>query len=151
MNKKTKKWLLVIAWMILIFCFSSQPGNESNKNNEFVVYIFNMLGINLNSILGELTNFLIRKAAHFTEYFILAILVFKAVRNDLSHNKSIIISVLVVFLYACTDEFHQSFVPGRACMFRDVMIDTSGGAVGMIITYLCHFKKVRKNNKTIKD
>ena len=148
MNKKTKKWLLVIGWMILIFCFSSQPGNESNKNNEFVAYIFNLLGINLNSVLGELTNFIIRKAAHFTEYFILAWLVFNAVKDDSSINKDIIISVLVVFLYACTDEFHQSFVPGRACMFRDVLIDTSGGAFATIITYLS-WKKSRAINKKI--
>jgi len=47
-----------------------------------------------------------------------------------------------VFLYACTDEFHQSFVPGRACLFRDVMIDTSGGAFAMIIKY---FKKGIRN------
>jgi len=149
MNKKTKKWLLVIGWMILIFCFSNQPGNESNKNNEFVVNIFNLLGINLNSVLGELTNFIIRKAAHFTEYFILAWLVFNAVKDDLSSNKDIIISVLVVFLYACTDEFHQSFVPGRACMFRDVMIDTSGGAFAMIIAYLISWKKSRSINKKV--
>jgi len=136
MNKKIIKWFLVIAWMVLIFCFSNQPGNESSKNNEFVVYIFNLLGINLNSILGDLTNFLIRKAAHFTEYFILALLVLNVVVEEFTFKKGIIISVIAVFLYACTDEFHQSFVPGRACLFRDVMIDTSGGAFAMIIKYL---------------
>jgi len=142
MNKKIIKWFLVIAWMVLIFCFSNQPGNESSKNNEFVVYIFNLLGINLNSILGDLTNFLIRKAAHFTEYFILALLVLNVVVEEFTFKKGIIISVIAVFLYACTDEFHQSFVPGRACLFRDVMIDTSGGAFAMIIKY---FKKGIRN------
>lgn len=140
MSKKTKRWLMVIAWMILIFYFSSQPGNESEKNNEFVVYLFKLLGINLNSILGDLTSFIIRKAAHFTEYFILATLVYRALNDDTRVNKQVIISVLVVFLYACTDEFHQRFVPGRVSAFRDVMIDTSGGALAMIITYLRHLK-----------
>jgi len=142
MNKKLKKWILVIAWMILIFCFSSQPGNESSKNNQFVVYIFNLLGINLNSILGDMTTFLIRKAAHFTEYYILALLVLNVVVEEFTFKKGMIISVVAVFLYACTDEFHQSFVPGRTCLFRDVMIDTSGGIFAMIIKY---FKKGIRN------
>ena len=38
-----------------------------------------------------------------------------------------------VFLYACTDEFHQLFVPGRDGNFRDVIIDTSGGTLSAIL------------------
>ena len=38
-----------------------------------------------------------------------------------------------VFLYACTDEFHQLFVPGRSGNFRDVIIDTSGGVLSAIL------------------
>ncbi len=45
-------------------------------------------------------------------------------------------SILLSFLYACTDELHQVFVPGRSAQFRDVLIDTLGASFGAIITYL---------------
>lgn len=45
-------------------------------------------------------------------------------------------SILFSFLYACTDELHQIFVPGRSAQFRDVLIDTLGASFGATITYL---------------
>ena len=45
-------------------------------------------------------------------------------------------SILFSFLYACTDEIHQIFVPGRSAQFRDVLIDTLGASFGATITYL---------------
>lgn len=48
----------------------------------------------------------------------------------------LIMSVLLSFLYACTDEIHQIFVPGRSAQFRDVLIDTLGASFGALITYL---------------
>ena len=45
-------------------------------------------------------------------------------------------SIFLSFLYACTDEIHQIFVPGRSAQFRDVLIDTLGASFGATITYL---------------
>lgn len=45
-------------------------------------------------------------------------------------------SIFLSFLYACTDEIHQIFVPGRSAQFRDILIDTLGASIGTIITYL---------------
>ena len=45
-------------------------------------------------------------------------------------------SILLSFLYACTDEIHQIFVPGRSAQFRDVLIDTLGASFGTLIAYL---------------
>lgn len=45
-------------------------------------------------------------------------------------------SILLSFLYACTDEIHQIFVPGRSAQFRDVLIDTLGASLGTLIAYL---------------
>jgi hypothetical protein len=54
-------------------------------------------------------------------------------------------SILFSFLYACTDELHQIFVPGRSAQFRDVLIDTLGASFGIAITYLTikFFKKIK--------
>jgi VanZ family protein len=142
MKKKHIKWLMVVAWMILIFVFSQMPGNESDEKSKFVIYIFNTLGIDLGGVFGNLADFIVRKCAHFTEYFILYMLIYNALKENFVWKKALLFSIVGVFLYASTDEFHQSFIPGRGPSFRDVMIDTSGGALAMVVTaVVVTFKK----------
>jgi len=151
MKKKHIDWILVIGWMVLIFLFSSQPGEVSSGNNKFVIYLFNLLGLDLNSIFGTLSDFIVRKGAHFTEYFILYILLYRAIRTEKNINiKVFIYSILIVFLYACSDEFHQAFVPGREPAFRDVMVDTCGGLTAFFIMYICvTLKKSSDSSKKV--
>lgn len=136
MNKKKRKLFMLILWMIIIFIFSQMPGNVSDENSKFVIYIFNLLGLNLNSAFGSLANFIVRKGAHFTEYFILYMLFLNIYKDKFHWTRALIFSLVCVFLYACTDEFHQSFVPGRGPAFRDVLIDTSGGLVALTVRYI---------------
>lgn len=85
---------------------------------------------------------LARKGAHLTEYAVLAILFWRAVRPFLKSNpqewnwKLAFASVAFVALYAATDEFHQTLVPGRQGSPRDVLIDTTGAIGGMIFLWL---------------
>jgi VanZ family protein len=132
MKKKYLRWLMVISWMVFIFVFSSQNGDNSSNNNRFIVAMFNNLGINLDQILSGQANLIIRKLAHMTEYFILFMLVFNALKTDLKFRKNLLISIVIIFAYAGSDEIHQSFVPGRACMFTDVLIDTAGAGFAVI-------------------
>lgn len=142
MKRKYGDWILVIAWMILIFMFSNQAGEVSKENNKFVIYILNFLGINLNSIFGAFSDFIVRKAAHFTEYFVLYVLLYRAMNTKRDAGiKSFIWAIIILFLYACTDEFHQAFVPGRGPAFRDVLVDTCGGLTAFLIMYICRIKK----------
>ncbi len=140
MNKKLK-WFLVVAWMIVIFWFSNQPAVVSDEKSRFVIHFLNILGLNLDSILGELANFVVRKISHFTEYFILYIFLFNALKENFNVKKAIILGILILFLYACSDEIHQFFIPGRSCRFMDVLIDTSGGIFASVILYLNNNKK----------
>ena len=48
------------------------------------------------------------------------------------------------FIYACSDEFHQAFVPGRVGQFSDVLIDMIGVLVGVISVRLVYYMKERK-------
>lgn len=61
------------------------------------------------------------------------VLIFNVIIDYLSFRRVLFYALLGVFLYACTDELHQAFVPGRACAFTDVLIDTSGGALAMVL------------------
>lgn len=135
MSKKIK-WILVITWMVIIFWFSNQPAVISDEKSKFVIHVFKVLGLNLDSILGNLANFIVRKVGHFTEYLILYVLFFNALLEDFSFKKSLMISLLIVFVYACSDEIHQIFIPGRTARIRDVIIDTCGGSFAMLVIYL---------------
>jgi VanZ family protein len=138
MKRKYLRWILVIVWMGVIFTFSSQSGESSNENNRFVVYLFNLIGLDLDKMLRGLSDFIIRKAAHVTEYFILYLLLYRALIKDYNKRKALLLALLSTFLYACSDELHQAFVPERGPSFRDVLVDTAGGVLGMVITYLFH-------------
>ncbi|MFA6941071.1 MAG: VanZ family protein [Clostridiaceae bacterium] len=145
MVKRIFKWSLVIAFMVTIFIFSGEKAVESEQKSRLVIYILNILGINVESAFGSLADFAVRKAAHFTEYFILYMLLFNALYNDFNKKTSLFFSLLIVFLYASTDEYHQLFVQGRSGKFRDVLIDTSGGALGLLLMgFLAHRGKVLK-------
>ncbi len=70
-------------------------------------------------------DFAIKKLAHFIEYFILGVFVYRATKN-------IWISILFCITYAISDEFHQSFIPGREPRGRDVIIDSLGSITAVI-------------------
>lgn len=149
--KKGKKIILryglLIFWMAFIFFMSQQPGDLSSEYSNFVVKVFTLLGLNFDNYFGELATFIVRKGAHFTEYFILFILVYRVIILYTNNKKAAIYSIIFVFLYACSDEFHQSFVPGRGPAFRDVMIDTSGGVVSCIVLGIINKLKKPKSKK----
>ncbi len=132
-RKKLISWVLLIAWMTVIFVYSNQPGDVSDEKSKFVIYIFNVLGLNLNSYFGEMADFIVRKAAHMTEYFILFMLAYNVLKYDFNGRKKYVIALMVSFLYACSDEFHQLFIPGRAGMFKDVLIDITGAFLALIV------------------
>lgn len=75
---------------------------------------------------NQVDRFLILKSFHLMEYGFLAILLFFAFKK---YGWTIIIS----YLYAISDEFHQSFTPGRTPAFRDTLIDLLGILIGLFI------------------
>lgn len=131
-NKKIISWTLLISWMCFIFFMSHQPGNVSSNQSDLVLKIFSFIGIELNDYFGEVATFIVRKTAHFSEYFILYLLSYNVFRYYVKDKKYSIYLILFVALYAVSDEFHQAFIPGRGPAVRDVLIDTSGGAFAYI-------------------
>jgi VanZ family protein len=99
------RWALVVLWMGVIFFFSSQPQSALNFGQPAFV----------------------GKLAHVTEYAILGWLIVRA-RGD---RRAWWRAWLMAVVYSLTDEFHQSFVPGRHPLVTDVMIDSLGTAIGL--------------------
>ena len=81
-----------------------------------------------------LLTFLVRKSAHIIAYFILGILMYRALRVSIHRWRArtvVSLALLSCSLYAVTDEIHQLFVPGRSGELRDVMIDSIAALVGV--------------------
>lgn len=117
--------VLALLCMAVIFCFSADNSEESNeKSNFFVEQLLEWIP----SGVRENLSYIVRKTAHFTIYAVLGFLV-----SGIFIPRKIFYTLSACFLYACTDEIHQYFVPGRACRFQDVIIDTSGALFGALI------------------
>ena len=77
-----------------------------------------------------------RKLAHFSIYTALGFCAsFTVGKRKLITPQSLGV-IVFGFLYAVSDEFHQHFIPGRSCEFRDMMIDTGGVTVGMCVSLI---------------
>lgn len=139
------KIALLIAWMGLIFLFSNEVADSSSERSGAIVDVI----ARSVSWSQDILTFLTRKAAHMFIYFALGILMFNVVKEfPLSKKRAVLLSVLFVMLYAITDEFHQSFVPGRSAELRDVLIDTTAGMVGVLIYYFVATIRLQNISKT---
>ena len=83
-------------------------------------------------------------SAHFTEYALLAVLFWQAFRHTPSTARHALVWAFVcTVLYAVSDEFHQSFVPGRFPDVRDVLVDAAGAAVALWLARRASFADSR--------
>ena len=142
-------WILLIAWMLLIFLMSNQPAHISNQQSNSFINMLAFFGIDLNSKLGSLASFVVRKTAHFTEYAVLGFFTYKAVSCDvLDRKKAVLTAQLISTGYASTDEIHQMFVPGREGKVFDVMIDSCGAFCGIMVSCITQkFIEKKKGNQ----
>ncbi len=111
---------------------------KNNIQNNTTTQQLQYISKNKNLIL-EL-NKVLRKFAHASVYFILYMLILNLIYQVKQEYKFTycMISIMVCFLYACTDEFHQLFVDGRAGLFSDVLIDTLGATVSFIFVEIIY-------------
>ncbi len=144
MFKKILKTLLLILWLTLIYYFSSQSGTiSSNTSGRLLVLIGNFLKVSDIESFVSSFSFLIRKTAHFTEYFILFLISINCFKEYSTSNKIAIIALIFCVLCASFDEFHQLFVDGRSGQVKDVLIDSCGSAFPFLLWHL--FKKWKKD------
>ena len=146
--------VLALAWMCVIFAFSAQTKEESSAVSESFSYrVVNTTGLLLHLNLDEeqireMANAIerfVRKGAHMTEYAILAILLCVWIsRWQISRLRMACIAAGLAMFYACSDEFHQLFVAGRAGKVSDVLIDSAGAVLGLAL-FLCMRNRQLRN------
>ena len=168
MGKKTViLGILLILWMGFIFYMSSKSGDDSGRESErivdFVIQKYDeFVGASdeikayhhSEEFLSQ-ANLYFRKLCHFSEYFILSVLFISFFFSwaKFKNLYNYFWSFLLSFLYACTDEFHQTFISERSGNIIDLIIDTSGILVGIGMIWLikkCQvFKNVNQNNNLL--
>lgn len=111
MAKRILRWLPAVILMALIFIASAMPGSDLPK--------FGTMDL------------IIKKGGHMTGYALLAMACFLAAYGDTKNvARSAVISLCLAIVYAASDEYHQSFTPGRSPSIMDVGIDAAGAIIG---------------------
>ena len=101
------RWLPAILWSLVIFVFSSLAGADFSKSHE--------------------SNFLIRKVLHIVEYSILCLAFYRGCKKPW-------LSILLTVLFAVSDEYHQTLIPGRTGKVSDILIDSfAAGLTGFVL------------------
>ena len=142
--------VITVLVMVFIFVQSAMPDEQSAKESDLIVEIItdimNKTHIEVTNL--ELISYLVRKVAHFTEYTVFGLSLGLTANAYFGTKWWISLSSWGFgVLYAATDEYHQTFVPGRYGSVKDVIIDSMGLALGVVITYFIFHKK-SKETKT---
>lgn len=131
MNPKQKRaalWAASLMWMAVIFLMSAAPGDISGmQSGKLTRLLAACLSPFFEMDAGELyaLETFVRKGAHMTEYAVLFLL-YRASLDHSGVRRAGVKALLMTVGYALTDEFHQSFVPGRGPALLDVAIDGCG-------------------------
>lgn len=116
LKKFLRFWLPVISWGLVIFLFSSKPTGRASEIHW--------------------QDFIFKKTAHVLIFGLFAILLYRAIRQEKVENKNAgLLSIFLTFAYGVTDEFHQSFTPGREPTFRDIIFDTIGAILAIYLIW----------------
>ena len=145
MTKTVKYWGPVVLWMGFTYVMSTDAFS-SEHTSRIIEPILRFLFPSISPHALHLVHFAIRKLAHLTEYFVLGLLLFRAIRSGSIERRSLrwaMVSLILVALFAAGDEFHQMFVASRGPSIIDVAIDTTGGILALLLAVLNHHRRQR--------
>jgi VanZ family protein len=136
-----KYWLPVVIWFGLIF-FASSDQSSMQHSSRLIAPLVRWLFPHAAVATVDQVVYLVRKCAHVTEYALLALLFWRALRKPFRGDarpwswREPRVAILLCAIYAATDELHQTFVPTRQGSVADVLLDTAGAGLGIIVWWL---------------
>lgn len=122
---------LVVAIVLTIIYFSRQPGVVSATQSSYVRDTIPKVIDVSGGIKRQVFRIHLRKSAHFFLYALLGLFIGFSLKKY--RVKSIFFTLIGILLFALSDEYHQTFIPGRSGELRDVGIDFLGGTAGIIL------------------
>ena len=126
----------MLVWVGVIFLGSTDL-MSAEHTSRFIVPFLRWLKPDISAETLASIHFILRKCAHVGEYAVLGLLLLRAATLMTNFKRSIPIRYLsllgVCLLVAATDEFHQTFVGSRDASVRDIMIDSAGAILGLLI------------------
>ena len=139
-RKTLIKILLCVIWLGIIFYNGTREGSVSQKSSKQVVKVVSQFvnipleKINKPIIRFSEINYYVRKNAHFFQYLIFSILLCGVVRQfKLYKSSELFLLLFFLLLFPVVDELIQKYIPGRTSNIFDIMLDFSGGVLGMLI------------------
>lgn len=136
-------------WMVAIF-FASTSEFSGPKTASILEPLLRWCFPQITRAHIELCHFLVRKAGHLSEYAILGLLLaraFSASGHRFLRRRWFVVSLVLLSLYALSDEFHQSFVPSRTASVYDSLIDIAGGLTALVLIALWKKRRRRRRSK----
>ena len=140
-------WMPAIVWMAIIFLGSTDM-LSAEHTSRFLVPFLRWFDPQISLAALNAIQLGIRKLGHLTEYAILAMLLWRALRGGIRWQMKMsilfLVAVLASAIFAASDEFHQSFVPSRTGSPNDVMIDICGALAGLAICWMFASRRRQK-------
>jgi VanZ family protein len=130
-------WWPALLWSLLIFSMSTDTFSAEHTGS-IIEPILRWIYPAITAQQFAVIHHLIRKSAHFTEYFVYGLLLYRGVRRGRTgwHWSWAFVAILLAAVYAGLDEFHQSFVPSRTASPWDSLLDTTGSIAAVIFLFL---------------
>jgi len=130
-------WWPALLWATLIFLMSTDTFS-SEHTGSIIEPILRWIYPAITRGQFEIIHHVIRKSAHFTEYFIFALLLFRGIRgNRLGWRWSWgLLALFIAAIYSALDEIHQAFVASRSASPYDSLLDSVGASAAVIFLFL---------------
>ena len=143
-----RAWWPALVWGCVIFSLSTDSFS-SEHTASILRTVLHWLIPSLSEDWLELWNHIIRKCAHFTEYFIFYVLLFRGIRGE-RRGWRVTWAFVALFIaagYSALDEIHQSFVASRTASVWDSLLDSAGAFAAMVVVFLFYryFRRVRSS------
>jgi VanZ family protein len=132
-----RAWFPAIFWAGVIF-FMSTDTFSADHTGAILQRVFSLVLPSLSEDTFNLIHHLIRKSAHFTEYFVFCLLLYRGLRggrNGWRWSRGLA-ALFIAAVYSALDEIHQAFVASRTASPYDSLLDTTGASVAIIFLFL---------------
>jgi VanZ family protein len=130
-------WLPALCWAVVIFSLSTDAFSADHTGRILRPILFWLMP-HLTEQTFEVIHIFVRKAAHFTEYFIFCLLLYRGIRGGQRGWRWpwALAALFIAAGYSALDEIHQAFVASRTASPYDSLLDSMGATFAVAALFL---------------